>query len=408
MLLETLLFNLQKPDKTSLVDYSTDLAIYHEISITKQSLDERLNSKAVKFVKHLLDEAIIGFSQDCISTNVFSAFKKVKIKDSTSFQLPDNMASLFPGNGGGSSKATARIQFEYDLKTNRVEELQLQSTKTNDYMSANDTIDKIEEGELVIRDLGYITLDILEKINKAGAFYLNRIQMRTALYEKKNGKFERISFTNIEKRLRKSGLSYLVKNVYVGNRRYMPARVIFSLVPEDKKQERLKRQLRKAERRGNKPHSGVLEAIGLNVFITNTTQEQLPAQELYNVYRLRWQIELIFKGWKQICQINKVKKTQPYRCELFIYTQLLWIILNWSILSIISSHVFVKTNKSLSIYKSLKTLCSFKTKMRQSLIDLEKLKKLFRQITLVLEKGHFVEKRNGRVFSDQILAAFVS
>lgn len=408
MFLETLMFNFQRPDKASLTDYATDLAIYHKVTISKQSLDERLNPKAVDFVKYLLDESISEFTQNCISTNVFDGFKKVKIKDSSSFQLPDNMQYLYPGNGGSSSDATARIQFEYDLKTSQVEELKVQSANINDYKNAHDTIGNIEEGELIIRDLGYVTLDILEQINKVGAFYLNRIQMRTAIYEKKNGKYERISFKTIERSLRKKSSPFMVKDVYVGNRRYMPARVIFAMVPEDKKKERYKRQLKKAERRGYKPHAGVLEAIGLNIFITNTTEEQIPAAELFNVYRLRWQIELVFKSWKQICQINQMKKAQTSRCEVFIYTQLLWVILNWSILAIITSYLFVKKGKSLSLYKSFKTLFTFKPKMRVAIRYIDKMKNLFIDATNILEKGHFKDKRKDRIFSDQILATFLN
>lgn len=402
------MFNFQRPDKSSLMDYATDLAIYHGITITKQSLDERLNKKAVLFIKQLLDEALNKFTKDSISLNIFDCFTKVKIKDSTAFQLPSNMSHLYPGNGGASSAATARIQFEYDLKTNQVEDLQVQSVKTNDYNNAKETIDNIEKGELIIRDLGYVTLDILEQINKKEAYYLNRIQMRTAIYEKKNGKYERLSFKSIEKTLRKNNMPYLVKDVYIGCRRYMPTRVIFTLVPEDKKQERLKRQLRKAERRGHKPHTGVLETVGLNIFITNTKEAQLPASELYNVYRLRWQIELIFKSWKQICQINQLKKTQVARCEIFIFTQLLWILLNWSILSMITSYFFIKHCKSISIYKAFKTLFALKPNMRKAIYDLDKLKKLFMEIVTFLEKGHFKDKRKNKVFSNLILTRFTA
>ncbi len=116
----------------------------------------------------------------------------------------------------------------------------------------------------------------------------------------------------------------------------------------------------------------------------------------------------IFKGWKQICHLDKIKKIQTNRCKLILYTQLLWIILNWSILGIITSHIFNKTKRLLSVYKSIKALFSFKTKIRHVVRNVKKTKIVYNQIFIILEKGHFVEKRIGWVFSNQILVTFLN
>ena len=180
MFLETLMFHFQNQKQLSLSDLCNDLAINCKVRLKKQSLDERFNSKALLFMKNLMEKAIIKFVRNDTAFNFFNSFSSVKIKDSTSFDLPESMKSLYPGNGGGASNSGMNMQFEYDLKTNDIIDLSIYSKKEND---------------LIIRDLGYIGLELLEKITKLKAFFLNRIKPQTTIYEKVKEKYIRISLT---------------------------------------------------------------------------------------------------------------------------------------------------------------------------------------------------------------------
>ncbi|MBK9256809.1 MAG: transposase [Saprospiraceae bacterium] len=41
-----------------------------------------------------------------------------------------------------------------------------------------------------------------------------------------------------------------------------------------------------------------------NIFITNIPKEQLAAHKMFEIYSLRWSIELMFKEWKSIFDLN--------------------------------------------------------------------------------------------------------
>jgi len=113
----------------------------------------------------------------------------------------------------------------------------------------------------------------------------------------------------------------------------------------------------------------------LNLFITNGSAELIPASKIWNYYRLRWQIELIFKIWKSICKIEKVKKVKKHRLECYIYSKLFLIILGWQILWHTARHLFSQNGKALSFFKASKTLLQRK---------IGELRELF-----ILKKGNF-------------------
>ena len=52
-----------------------------------------------------------------------------------------------------------------------------------------------------------------------------------------------------------------------------------------------------------------------SLFITNTSEGMLKTAEIIELYRLRWQIELVFKTWKSLLNVHKVKAVKKERLE---------------------------------------------------------------------------------------------
>jgi hypothetical protein len=127
MFIESLLFSKFNYKKLCLNDIAVDFSMKYRLAISKQGIDERFNMSSVKLVKSLLTKMIEQFSLMHQLHSVFSNYRSIRIKDSTSFQLPENLAEFFPGNGGNSSDAVARIQYEFDLKNGKI--LEMEQTK---------------------------------------------------------------------------------------------------------------------------------------------------------------------------------------------------------------------------------------------------------------------------------------
>ncbi len=86
----------------------------------------------------------------------------LKIKDSTCFQLPENMAEKYAGSGGSESGASIRIQFEYDFKTGAISDLSLHAFNDQDLNDAVRTMSSVQPNELVLRDLGYSKIEVFQ------------------------------------------------------------------------------------------------------------------------------------------------------------------------------------------------------------------------------------------------------
>ena len=91
-----------------------------------------------------------------LSPSELQLFKTVRIKDSTTFGIHESLAEVFGGygkGGGRSSKAGLSIQYEFDIKTNKIFDIDLQSAVARDSTDAIDKKDDIQKGDLIIRDL---------------------------------------------------------------------------------------------------------------------------------------------------------------------------------------------------------------------------------------------------------------
>ncbi|MDN5217496.1 IS4 family transposase, partial [Fulvivirgaceae bacterium BMA12] len=222
MFLDTLMYQFKSQKELSLTDLCCDLNLQHSLAIQKQSLDERFNGESVDFTKRLFEQSLIHFSQKSEIRSIFKDFKSVKIKDSTSFQLPDSLAEQYPGNTGTSSKAGMNIQFEYDLKNHHIVDFSLHSKRINDQMDARNSVHNINAGDLIIRDLGYISVPFLKQVSAKNAFFINRLKTQTAVYRKVDNKLIKISFTEVIRYLKRSGKRYHSETLYLGSRKYFP------------------------------------------------------------------------------------------------------------------------------------------------------------------------------------------
>lgn len=123
-----------------------------------------------------------------------------------------------------------------------------------------------------------------------------------------------------------------LKEVYLGKKQQIPLRLVIEKLPEEVKNKRLqklKNQQANQSKQKKAYQTSELKKLlcGYNLFLTNVSQEVLTLSQIAQFYRLRWQIELLFKIWKSLLTIDKMGKMSMFRFECYLYGKLMAILL---------------------------------------------------------------------------------
>jgi hypothetical protein len=393
---QTLVFSKFDNSNLSLEELAETFTRISKKQITKQAIDLKFTSETVAFFKKLIEITLHDICLTDCCYKFLLHFREVRIKDSTCFQLPKNMSKKYPGSGGGSSKACIRIQFEYDLKTGRIIDLSLHPFTKVDLTDAIESINDLEPGCLIIRDLGYTCIEVIRGIKKQKSSFISRLINGANVYQLINNGFELINFKEIYQYLLKHQISSIEKDVYVTDKKE-PVRMIIEIMPEELIKQRLVKAEVEAKKKGRKLSEEYKAKSHLNIFITNVSKEILNTEQIHKVYTLRWQVELIFKIWKSVGEIHKIKKMKIERFESFLYAKLLWIIINWMIVWKINQLIHTSTDKLLSYYKTYKSLKERKTELCIAIqAGIESIQEFIDDQISISTKHHLLEKKKNQ------------
>jgi hypothetical protein len=200
-------------------------------------------------------------------------------------------------------------------------------------------------------------------------------------------------------------------NVYLGAKKKVACRLIIECLPKQVIAQKLRKAKMAAKREGRVLGNDTKARIGMNLFVTNMSNEDLPLEHVWPLYRLRWQIELVFKVFKSVAKIDKIKKVNRYRLECYLFGKLLWALLGWDIYwklnnSILALDEAIGQNKKVISYnklmKSFHRLClHLKNFHRKAMKENTALIEAF--VENVLEHC-ILEKRKRKVLSTEIIS----
>jgi len=407
--LDLLVFNSENLKNQSLNDLTIVLHDEQDVDISKQSLHERFNESAVTFLKKAM-EILLRDQLDIAPFMLnLEGINRILIKDSVCFQIDESLSEIYPGSGGSGSTASVRIQFEYDLLSGVINDISLNAFNDQDATNAVTTVELVKKGDLVIRDLAYVNVDGLTGIIKQVAFYLCRLNPKIYVYEKQEDEYVILDFVKIYKNMKKRKINIIEKDVYLGKEAKFNTRLIIHLMPEEHIKERIRKARLNNKKKSRAPLTKEYVARAhLNLFITNTLVEVIPPHYVWKLYQLRWQIELAFKIWKSICDIEKVKKVNKHRLECYIYSKLLLIILGWKVMWKIFQQLYVAEGKAMSFYKAFKTFVQSKLKEVRNIFLNGKghVGEFMRNFYLLSRKKHLLEKKKNKLTSFELILSF--
>jgi IS4 transposase len=316
------------------------LRVNPDVEMTPQALNQKINSQnAVKFLKRIFELKLRHHHQtshtskiDDILLKAFEPFGNVYLQDSTQMELDERLSEEFRGSGGSASKAGLKIDLIYEYIHHELTDIIVSQANVSDQKRSQNILRHLKEGDLVIRDLGYFTLDIFRKIAARGAFFLTRYKHRCKVYLSNQEDADPI---NLGQYLKKNMKDKNVMELYVflGGKKKAPGRMVFYRMPENVANERIRKAKKNAKKKGVTLSQEHLALLKFGLYITNVSREVFQAEVIGTIYRLRWQIELIFKQWKQLFQIHVMAGSRRERIYCLIYARLTLILIATAIYS---------------------------------------------------------------------------
>lgn len=286
------------------------------VAVTPEAVHQRFTPTTAQFLEQLLAHALRHIVQaDPVAVPLLRRFPEVELRDSTVLTLPDVLADAWPGCGGSTAYgggAALKFQVRFGLVTGRLRGLRPQAARIPD-QAASDEEDDLPPGSLRLADLGFFNLDAFRRWHQRGGYFLSRLLPGTKVYDADG---QALPLTRWLARQTGKRLEVAIQ---LGAAHRLPCRLLLEKVPAAVARKRRQRIRKDAKRRGVKISQEKLDLAAWTLYVTNVPAEQLSVAEGLALGRARWQIELLFKLWKDYGLLDESRSQQPWRivCEIF-------------------------------------------------------------------------------------------
>jgi hypothetical protein len=299
--------------------------------LTPQGLAQRFNKPAATFLYELLQSAMTTVvSAKPVAIPLLQRFSAVLVRDSTIISLPDALAEVWQGCGNAARRhvAALKVQVNCDLLTGTLCDLLLASGRTHDCVCAR-ALAPVPPGALCLADLGYFRLAFLRAVSEGGAYFVSRLFVPTSVFTPTGVPVE------LADRLRAHTTGPIELALVIGATDRLPVRLVAAPVPQEVADQRRRQLYDEARRRGRAVSRARLDLADWTIFITNASPDLLSVADIFVLARLRWQVELLFKLWKQHGRVDEWRSQQPWRILCEVYAKLLALLLaHWILIAL--------------------------------------------------------------------------
>lgn len=294
-------------------------------AISGPGLCQRFNEAASDFFGDLLQSALqVALTAPSAATALLGRFNGVYLLDATQFLVPAALAPLWPSSGGDNRHCGIKCMALLELCSG-VLQLELRPARDGDTIFAT-ARQPLPAGALRLADLGFFDLDLLRGYHLSGVYYITRAQPHTTVTVG-------LRSCPLWQYLRDAREPRLQERARLGLGGELACRMVAWRCPPEVVARRRQKAHERARQHGRAVSERVLLMCAWTVLFTNVPAEKLTADEVWVAYRVRWQVELLFKRWKSLAQVGRSVGIKAHRVLCEVYAKLLGVLVqSWLLL----------------------------------------------------------------------------
>jgi IS4 transposase len=302
-------------------------------SLTKQAFWKRTNAFAVAFMLDALSLALIEKWREgtCKIPKLQRLFGRVLVQDSSQQKLPKSNHEHFPAHGNGKSvTAGVKVDLAIDLLNGRAIFSQLYSATEQDRDLGKNLVDLVKKRDLILRDRGYFSLMEFAYIEGKSAFWLSRVPSNLIICDEDGGE--------LDEHLRACKGDTLDLMVKLGKCAHK-ARFVAIRATAAVARKNLQSAKEQALKKGKTLSKSQRLRCQWHLVVTNIPREKMSAQSVSELYRCRWNIEIVFRAWKQSANLDEAlnRTSNEDHFQVLMLAAMIYQVLSLSVMTLVKN-----------------------------------------------------------------------
>jgi hypothetical protein len=219
------------------------------------------------------------------------------------------------GSNPGSKGIDWRVHVNFDLATFSLADVEVTDVKGGETLARH-----VMQADVIhVGDRGYAHRRGLGEALVAWAYVIVRTNATNVPFEKSDGQpFDLLSWLRSD-----SQSPARETKVWVTTPQgRFEIRLIAGVLPEKKAEEARRRLRKSSQKKGHTPSEISLVAAGFVLLVSNLPAGDWSAEQVLAAYRLRWQVELLFKRLKGILNLAAVRAKDPVLTQVYLLGKL--------------------------------------------------------------------------------------
>jgi len=235
---------------------------------------------------------------------------RVRVIDATCLSAP------------GAEGAEWRVHATYDVARGGVGRVGLTDEKGGEQLGRASA----GPGEILVADRGYAHASRVAEVREAGGHVLVRVgHSAVPLVDAAGAELDPLAYAR-RKRPR-AGRPRRVESTTGFLRddaaREFPVRLVVVRKTAEATRLARKKATKESRKKGKKPRQRTLDAAAFVFLLTTLPREEADDVTVAELYRVRWQVELAFKRWKSIFDLDRLRAFDPDLARAYILAKLI-------------------------------------------------------------------------------------